>query len=385
MARSREFRRERSGPKSYLPKRRRGTPSGMAIHALILAGGAGTRFWPASRASHPKQLLPLTSDRPLLSETIGRIRGLVGENLLVASGATIADATIAAIPELRRDQMLVEPVARNTAPCIGWGAATIARRDPEGVVLVLPSDHHIADRPAFLAALELAIASAREGRITTLGIQPTRAETGYGYIEVASPEGAVRDVVRFVEKPSREIAEAYVASGKHLWNGGMFVFRAKDMLAAIRAHRPALADGLDAIDRAAAEGREAEAVREIFGTLPAVSIDVGVMEKVSGLRVVPADIGWSDVGSWEAAWELATRDERGNAAKADALFVDACGNLVVDLRTAAPKPRVIALVGIDDLVVVETDDALLVVSRERSQDVKKVVDELRTKKRTGHV
>jgi mannose-1-phosphate guanylyltransferase len=361
----------------------------MATHALILAGGAGTRFWPASRARRPKQLLPLTSAQPLLLETIDRIRDRVGggANVLIASGATVVKATREAVPELREDQILIEPVARNTAPCIGWGVATIARRDPEAVVIVLPSDHYIADRERFQGALDVAIESAREGHITTIGIQPTRAETGYGYIELAPGEGPVRDVVRFVEKPSHEIAKAYVASGKHLWNAGMFIFRAKDMLAAIREHLPALADGLDEIDRAAQRGDELAEVAQRFPSFPAVSIDVGVIEKVRGLRVVPANIGWSDVGSWEAAWQLAEHDANGNAIQgADTTLVESQGNIVVDLRSdRASQGRLIALVGVSDLVIVETDDALLVVPRERAQDVKYVVEELRSKRRERHL
>jgi len=354
-------------------------------YALILAGGAGTRFWPASRANRPKQLLALLGGEPLIRETAARVLPLVGgyEQVMVASGAHLSAPTAAIMPELTPANVLVEPLPRNTAPCIGWAAARVARQNPEAVMMVLPSDHHIGDVPGFRAALGRAVDSARRGVITTIGIRPTHPETGYGYIEiegdVTSTAGEARPVRRFVEKPPRAQAEEFVASGRYLWNAGMFFFRARDMLSAIRAHLPALAEGLDAIDRAAAAGREDEEVARVFPTLPSVSIDKGVMEHLSALAVVPGDFGWSDVGSWHSAWELSTKDEAGNAAPKDAVLLDARNNQVVDLRAEGSKPRVIALVGVNDLVVVETDDALLVVPRERAQDVKSVVDALKSR------
>jgi mannose-1-phosphate guanylyltransferase len=364
-------------------------PSPLAVHALILAGGAGTRFWPASRARRPKQLLPLLGEDPLILETVRRVLPLVGglDRVLVASGRHLAEPTAGILVDLPTENLLVEPTPRNTAPAIGWAAARVARTDPAAVLMVLPSDHHIADVEGFRAVLAAAVASAARGVITTVGIRPTHPETGYGYIELDEPlaQGATPAVPlvvrRFVEKPELARAQAFLASGRYLWNAGMFFFRAGDMMAALQAHQPALFEGLSAIVAAGPPGSEAEreALDRLFPTLPSVSIDHGVMEHESRLAVIPGDFGWSDVGSWQSAWELARKDGDGNASPEGTVLVDAHRNHVVDLRRRATGERVIALVGVDDLVVVETDDALLVVPRARAQEVKLVVDRLKAR------
>jgi mannose-1-phosphate guanylyltransferase len=353
------------------------------VYAVIMAGGAGTRFWPASRELRPKQLLPLGGDplESLLAATVRRIEPLVPpERVLIATGAKLIEGTARVLPGVPHANLLAEPVARNTAPCIGWAAATIARTNPEALVMVLPSDHYITDEPRFLAVLEDALAAARAGYMATIGVVPTRPETGYGYIEKGSAVGASAafEVARFVEKPDRARAEEYLRGGKHLWNAGMFFFRAGAMVAAIEEHLPALAKGLAAIDAAAARGEEAKELAATFPTLPSISIDHGVMEKAKKLAVVPGSFGWNDVGSWESAWELAPKDEAGNALPEGGVTVDARGNLVRDLTTLGTK-RVYALVGVNDLVVVETDDAVLVIPRERAQDVRKVVEALKAR------
>jgi mannose-1-phosphate guanylyltransferase len=369
-----------------------------ATYAVILAGGAGTRFWPASRKARPKQLLPLAGPEPLIRQCALRLLPLCGwDRIYVSTGAHLVEPTLAVLPEVARERLLVEPVGRNTAPCIGWAAAAIARHDPEAVVMALPSDPHVGEPAAFRAALELAVASARSGIITTVGIQPTHPEIGYGYIEGGEPGslGGVRRVRRFVEKPDRERAVEFVASGRYFWNSGMFFFRPCDMLAAIEQHLPALAEGLRQLDLGAAAGREAEVVAELFPTLPAVSIDHGVMEHMAELAVVPASFGWSDIGSWLAAAELAPHDGEGNHAPTGTVLIGSHDNHVVDLRTAAADPaattrpssaaaRVIALCGVRDLVVVQTDDALLVLHRSEAQSVKQVVEELQ-RRGDGHL
>jgi len=354
------------------------------VRAVILAGGAGTRFWPASRAARPKQLLPLTGGAPMIAETIERVLSLTDgwQSIYVAGGRATEALTRAMLPELLPENLLVEPMPRNTAPCIAWAAAVVARTDPDAIVLVLPSDHHIADVPGFRTALGVAVESARGGSITALGIRPSRPDTGFGYIEIAAETAAVVDVVRFVEKPDKARAEAFVAGGRHLWNAGMFIFRARDMLDAVREHLPMLAFAIARLDAAAKSGEEASVLEREFAAMPSVSIDVGVMEKLKNLRVVPSSFGWSDVGSWEAAWQLADKGELGNTGPAHAICIEGHGNHVVDLRTDAAanggsQKRVVALLGVSDLCVIETDDALLVVPRERSQDVRALVEWLR--------
>lgn len=353
------------------------------VFAVILAGGAGTRFWPASRSLRPKQLLPLAGGDALLVQTVRRVLPIVGEmdGVMLATGRHIVEASRALLPDLLARNVLVEPVPRNTAPCIGLAAAHVARRDPDAVLMVLPSDHHIGDPDRFRAALERAVASAQRGVVTTIGIRPTHAETGYGYIEVeqAEPRDGAFEVRRFVEKPDRARAESFLAAGNFLWNAGMFFFRARDMMQALHAHQPALAAGVEDIARAGEPGSagETEALDRVFPGLPSVSIDHGVIEHLKPLAVVPGDFGWSDLGSWQSAWELAVKDSGKNSSPPGAVLVDATGNHVVDLRTGASSKRVIALIGVHDLVVVETDDALLVVPRDRAQDVKAAVDALK--------
>ena len=355
------------------------------VYAVIMAGGAGTRFWPASRALRPKQLLPLAggSEETLLASTVRRLAPLVTpDRVLVVTGKHLAAATALAVPDVPTSQILCEPAPRNTAPCIAWATAAIARMDPDSVVAVLPSDHFIANEAEFRRVLESALLAAASGRVTTVGIVPTRAETGYGYIEVGDAidgQASAKAVARFVEKPDRARAESFLAGGKHLWNAGMFFFRASDMAALVAQHLPELAAGVKKIDDAAGSDRAREVLESVFPTLPSVSIDHGVMEKAAGLAVVPGEFGWNDVGSWQSAWELGSRDDAGNVLAPGALAIDAKNNLV---RTLGGGKKTVALVGVHDLVVVETEDAILVIPRDRAQDVRLVVEALKFAGRT---
>jgi mannose-1-phosphate guanylyltransferase len=350
---------------------------------VIMAGGSGTRFWPLSRALRPKQLLPLgAGDSSLLRETQRRIASLIPpERTLVVTSEALAAQTRAELPELPPENILAEPVGRNTAPCVGWAASVVARREPDAVLAVLPADHDIADQRGFLRVLELAIEQARSGDMVTVGIKPTRAETGYGYVELGeelSPQ--VFRGRRFVEKPDELRARQFLAAGRFLWNSGMFFFRADTLLTSVRQHLPGLGDALRAYDEAAKRGEELELVRATYDSLPDVSIDHGIMEKAARVAVVPGDFGWSDVGSWTSAWELSAHDSDDNALFGEVVAVDSHRSYV------RGKPgKVIAVVGLDDVVVVDTEDALLVMPRSRSQDVRAVVNALKSQRRTEHL
>lgn len=351
------------------------------VWAVVMAGGSGTRFWPASRAHRPKQLLPLGGgNESLLAATVGRIAPIVPtERTLVVTAAVLADATRKELPSLPAENLLAEPSPRNTAPCIGWATRTILDRDPDAIVAVLPSDQHVADPGGLRASIASAIELAKVRTLATIGIRPTRPDTGFGYIEtggfVPEVDGA-HEVSRFVEKPDLARAREYLASGRFLWNSGMFFFRAQAMDQAIRTHLPELAHGLDAMFTTST-------VADTFPKLPSISIDYGVVERVGAtpgqVGVVPGDFGWSDVGSWESAWELAQKDELGNALPEGAIAVDAHNNLV---RLSDERRMQVALVGVNDLVVVETGDAILVLPRNRAQDVRAVVDALKARGRT---
>lgn len=349
-----------------------------SVYVVIMAGGSGTRFWPASRARRPKQLLPLGGgERSLLGGTLDRIEPLVpADRVLVVTAQALVEQTRRELPQLPAANVLAEPSPRNTAPCIGWATRAIRERDPDALVAVLPSDQHIANEAEFRATVQRALEVAKVRDLATIGIKPTRPDTGFGYIELGGEIGAVphaREVARFVEKPDLARAKEHVASGRFLWNSGMFFFRASRMDEAIRAHVPDLARGLDEMPPT-----NLEAVARVFPTLPSISIDYAVVERVGAepgkVGVVPGDFGWSDVGSWESAWELAPKDAAGNALPSDAVAVDAKNNLV-------RAKKMVALVGVDDLVVVETDDAILVMPRGRAQDVRAVVDALKAKGR----
>lgn len=355
------------------------------VYAVIMAGGAGTRFWPASRSLRPKQLLPLggSDTETLLAATVRRLAPLVTpDRVVVVTGEHLAEATARAVTGVPADQILKEPAPRNTAPCIAWANAVVGKLDPDAVVMVLPSDHFITDEAEFQRVLARAVESARGGKVTTVGIVPTRPETGYGYIELGDAPGdaPARPVKRFVEKPDRARAEGFVKEGpsRFLWNAGMFFFRVRDMAALLEQHLPSVAAGV-------AQMTDATKVKEIFPTLQSISIDHGVMEKAEGLAVVPGDFGWNDVGSWQSAWELGAKDAAGNALdSAGDVAVDAKNNLVRVLGAAKGK-KVVALVGVEDLVVVDTDDALLVIPRDRAQDVKLVVEALKAAGKTSLV
>jgi mannose-1-phosphate guanylyltransferase len=340
---------------------------------VIMAGGGGTRLWPLSRRSRPKQFLSLLpGGETLLGATVRRATRVVPiERTLVVTAASQVDEVRRCVPSLPAENIVVEPEARNTAACIGLACVEVRRRDAGAVIGVLPSDQFVGDDDAFARAVELALRSAADGPITTIGIRPTAPETGFGYIQAAG-SGAVRGVQRFVEKPDAATAAGYLASGDYLWNAGMFFFRASVMIDAMHAHLAPLGEILDAI------AADSTAVSR-YAAAPRISIDYGVIEKVppSSLRMVPGDFAWNDVGSWAALPEVRPHDEAGNTVLGDALAVDARDNVLVG------DGRLVTAVGVSGLVIVATGNSVLVLPRERAQDVRKIVDALEKSGRTG--
>ncbi len=345
------------------------------MRVVILAGGSGTRFWPVSRRHRPKQLLPLDGQRTLLRATFDRLRPLAApEEVWVCTGAHLADEVRRQLPEVPPSQVLPEPTGRNTAPAIGWSVESMPAAAREEVVAVLPADHRMEDEEAFRTTLAAAArAAATDDRVLTLGVRPRWPETGYGYLEVGEtldPASGLCRVVRFTEKPDPSAAERFVASGRYLWNAGIFVFRGERMLDLIARFEPGIAAGLAEIARRPA------ALAELYPRLPSISLDYAVMERLDDLHALPLDCGWSDLGSWVALAEVLPGDAAGNAARGDVVALDSRDNLLFTERGA------IAVVGVAGLVVVRTGDAVLVLPKERSQEVRRIVDELARRGRT---
>ncbi len=357
-------------------------------HAVIMAGGGGTRLWPASRRARPKQLLSLGRDEgeSLLAATVRRLGGVGGaagagpdagpgtDATWVVTQASLAAVVAQAIPYVPAAHIIGEPVGRNTAAALGLAAVYLLARDPDAVMGALPADQHVGHEAAFRAVVTQAFALAEQkDAIVTIGLQPTRPETGFGYLELGDAiEGTgARAVARFVEKPDRATAERYLAQGGYLWNGGMFFVRAERLQAEIARHLPALHDGLQEIAAALRTGGPAEAqlvTERVYPTLPSISIDHGVMEKASGILTLRGDFGWNDVGAWSALAEVVPADTNGNLVRGGGVVShDARDNVVV-----SDAGTIVALVGVEGLVVVQAGDAVLVMPRERAQDVKEI-------------
>ena len=340
---------------------------------VILSGGSGTRLWPLSREAFPKQFLRLAGDGSMLQETWTRVAPLATAAPIVVAGEEHRFMVAEQLREAgcRDARILLEPAARNTAPAIAAAALEASRDGLDPLLLVLPSDHVIADGEGFRKAVAAAQSAADAGKLVTFGIVPAGPETGYGYIKAASGEG-VRGVERFVEKPDPQTAAAYVASGDYFWNSGMFLFRASAFLAELERHQPAmLAACRDALAKARRDEDFVRLDKAAFCASPSDSIDYAVMEKTADAAVLPIDAGWNDVGSWAALWQVAQQDGAGNAHHGDVLAQD-CRNTL-----AWGDGRLVALLGLDDVVVVDTADAVLVAHRDKVQDIKGIVSSLK--------
>ena len=351
-------------------------------YALILAGGRGTRFWPRSRSRRAKQVLEIIGQGTLIQQTVKRLEPAVPrERIWILTNALLREEIIRQLPGVPREQVLAEPAGRNTAPAIGLAAQVLLHQDPDAVLGVFPADHYIARPAAFLRLVRAAYRTAAQGRMALIGIQPRWAETGYGYVEFPKGElepGSLKPVpvARFREKPDAATAQRFVKAGNYCWNAGMFFWRADVYLRALDAHLPRTAALLRQLPPLRSRSFR-RALEEIFPQCDNISVDYAVLEKVQGVAgFAAADIGWNDVGSWNAVYELLPRDAGGNAVRGDALFLRSAGNLV-----DAPKGKLVALAGVQDLIVVDSTDALLVCPREMAQEVSAVVKLLEARKR----
>ena len=357
---------------------------------VIMAGGRGERFWPRSRGEHPKQLLPIAGARTMIQETVERVKPLTAEeNIYIVTGENLAGEVKRQLPSVPGKNIILEPVGRNTAACIGLAAVRIEKERPGAVMVVLTADHLIKERERFLeivkSGAEMAEAS---GNLVTMGIKCTRPDTGYGYIKVESRKSKVKNkkikiknetieaykVEKFVEKPDEETARRFLVSGNYYWNSGMFIWTVSTILEAIRKHMPKLFKGLETIKQSLGTPEEADIIKEVYQSLESISIDYGVMERAENVSLIKADITWDDVGSWLAMERLYPKDENGNVVLGKFEGIDSTRCIIVS------DDHLVATIGVADLIVVTTPEATLICSRERAQDVKKMVQKLAASK-----
>ncbi len=364
------------------------------MYAVIMAGGSGTRFWPLSREKMPKQLLKIGGEDTLIRETVSRVLPLIQiEDIFIVTNQSLADTINHQLSTKFGRQwdgnFILEPEAKNTAPAIGLAALHLNRIDPESIMVVLAADHSIRRTDEFLSLLRKAAEAASQDYLVTFGIKPDRPETGYGYIKAGEKinkaesggqsVGHVHMVEAFVEKPDLETAKGYLKDGRYYWNSGMFIWKTRTLLSEIEKHQPLLYRGLQDIRSVIGTSKEADVIKEVFKKLEPISIDYAVMEKTDRAAVIPADIGWSDVGSWTALDDVSERDAAGNIITGNVIDIGSRNSIIY-----ADK-RLVATIGLKDAVVVDTSDATLVCSKERAQDVKKVVDELKKRKAEEHL
>jgi mannose-1-phosphate guanylyltransferase len=356
------------------------------LYALIMAGGTGTRLWPLSRERRPKQVLPLIGDRAMFQVAVERLAPLfTPDRILVVAGrdqTNLLHAQESGIPE---SNFIVEPMGRGTAPAIALSALYLRRRDPQAVMAVLTADHHISDEAGFRRVLATAAKVAERGHLVTLGVTPDYPATGYGYIErgemVENVDGLLAySVLAFREKPSQSVAERFLADGRHSWNSGMFIWRVDRFMVELMRTMPDLYTQLEEIDRALDSPDERQTLNSVWPRVAAQTVDYGVMEKAHDVAVLPIDIGWSDVGSWASLMDILPGDENENTAvHAEHLQVDSRNVLIYG------SGRMVATIGLENVIVVDTEDVVLVCAKERAEDVKKLVDELKKDGRKSYL
>ncbi len=352
----------------------------MNLYAVIMAGGIGSRFWPRSKERKPKQLLRIIGDNTMIQDTVNRLNGLVqNENIYVITNKIQKMRVVEQLPQIPHENIIDEPFGKNTAACIGLASIMIKQRDPEAVTFILPSDHIIKDDEAFRKCLSNAADFAYKNKgLITIGIKPTRPETGYGYIQFDEKEIStnIYKVLTFAEKPNLSTARRFIESGDFLWNAGIFVWRVDTILEEIKSYLPDLYEGLLEIERAIGSDDFEKQLTYVYGQLKSISIDYGVMEKSRDVYLTRAEFYWNDVGSWEAVYEISDKDDYGNVLIGD-IFSESSYNSYV----FSPK-KFTAIIGAENLIVINTKDALLVCSRDKAQNVRDVVDYLKMNKRS---
>jgi mannose-1-phosphate guanylyltransferase/mannose-6-phosphate isomerase len=357
------------------------TATAPSVVPVILAGGAGSRLWPVSRTYFPKQFQKLLGERSFLQNTLTRAAAVTSQAPILVCNEEHRFLVAEQCREIDQswDQLILEPEGRNSAPAIALAAWHAVAQDPNAILLVLPSDHLVGDQAGFAQAVADAAEGAANGGLVTFGVTPDRAETGYGYIQVADPSAGLQCVQSFVEKPDEEVAKQYLEAGTYLWNSGMFVLGAQVYLDELAAHSPDMATATQKAMQEAEADMDFLRPGSTFLNSPADSIDYAVMEKTALAQVVPVNFGWNDIGSWAAIWDESERDDQGNHLKGDVIAVDTTNSYVL------ASQRLVGTIGIDNLVVVETTDAVLVADRDNVQDVKAIVKQLETTSRSEHL
>ena len=346
----------------------------MKTYGVIMAGGGGTRFWPLSRHEVPKQLLNLSGKERMINETIDRVATLATKDdiFVVTNVDQVPGMKDATMGRLNEAHILSEPSARNTAACIGYAAFEIIKKYGDGIMCIFPSDHFIKDEIAFTRILKEAIKVAENNHLVTLGITPTFPSTGYGYIKFDKSENTLdKKVVEFKEKPDESTAKEYVSSGEYAWNSGMFVWKASVIIDEFKKLLPDVYECLEKIGNALGMDNEKDVINDVYPTIPSISIDYGIMEKSDKVRVISAEMGWNDVGSWDNLGVLYNEDESGNVTAGDFVGIDTKNCITYSQK------RLISTIGVEDLIIVETEDAIMVCDKNKAQDVKKMVDALK--------
>ncbi len=346
-------------------------------YVVIMAGGRGERFWPRSKMAKPKQFLNLIGEKTMLQLTVERVKGLVEiSDTYIVAGAEFKNVILEQIPQLPEENIIIEPFGRDTAAAVGLAAMILGQKNPREVMLVLPADHYVGNMRTFQEVLKSAVISTNRGdNVVTLGITPHHPETGYGYIHrgelLETPAGIpIYRAIRFLEKPDYARAREFLANGDYLWNSGMFIWRIDVLREMIKKHLQSLAEGLGEIENSLGTNQYSSTVEKVYSKLPKISVDYGLMERADNISVIPCDFGWDDIGNWTALERYVEKDELGNILHGRGVMLDTANTYVIS------NDKTIAILGVEDLIIVNDRDSLLICPKNRAQEIKKVVQAL---------